>query len=639
MNSKRFTTLIATLFVMLFACVAAFGFTLAFADDDNTPPTTDENVSNPLDGYFEVDGAEVAISDQKLVFTVTGTKKATIESVNDNFYLPKTVIEDEYETEAVNGYSLKVTKNTEANDHGKLEITLQWVYEGEGTAPEDYTPTGTYTITSIKTNEKALYSIEDGEITPNEDAYYVDMPFTDFKSLVWGYNYEDVSFAVYHGFLKTSNYKREIVIANGATEEECFGYFKQYIDEKDDSNVTAKAAGSSVKFLQYDALNDEIIADPDYTPTSVTGIYCWFYTAKTVTTGNESTDVKETAGYDFEYRQILKQVPSEAPKYENLDEFFASEFDAYQSKIESETKDKGTYKYIGSSTYFYVPTEVAQYLSSKYFSNSDLTTLVYYKIPGSDSFSSISASSTKRFSLSKLGEYEFYILATDPMGNEMVIDEEWELGLNTVGDVEVYGYYNAEKELMVPIFKFELGNAGPQTTANDDYQDEGYIGTAYTKVNSFSTKGNDVKAVYSLLYNPSTNLERYEDSDNWYEIGNEEDFEKYKTTLNFTNKETETFETLAWDESDLSFTPIKAGSYVVKCVVSDGEAKTATAYTRVISVNNKVNRVEVDTVSVWFENNWRSVLFLGIAVLSLIGIIVLLFVKPKEVTENEEENK
>ena len=62
----------------------------------------------------------------------------------------------------------------------------------------------------------------------------------------------------------------------------------------------------------------------------------------------------------------------------------------------------------------------------------------------------------------------------------------------------------------------------------------------------------------------------------------------------------------------------------------DSEANTATGFTKVINVKSSVRTVTVDTTSVWFEKNWKSVLFLGIAGLSLIGIIVLLFVKPRE---------
>ena len=53
----------------------------------------------------------------------------------------------------------------------------------------------------------------------------------------------------------------------------------------------------------------------------------------------------------------------------------------------------------------------------------------------------------------------------------------------------------------------------------------------------------------------------------------------------------------------------------------------------VIRVYGEKTEVKVDTH--WLQNNIWSVIFLSIGTLALIGIIVLLFVKPKEVAETD----
>ena len=85
-----------------------------------------------------------------------------------------------------------------------------------------------------------------------------------------------------------------------------------------------------------------------------------------------------------------------------------------------------------------------------------------------------------------------------------------------------------------------------------------------------------------------------------------------------------------------TFTPVKVGAYKIKCEVSSGTSSSA-RYAEgetVISVAEEPSVVKPDNH--WFRNNVWSIVFLSVGTLSLIGIIILLFIKPKEEVETDE---
>ena len=621
MRSKRFTTLMAIFVISLLACSAAFGFT-AFADDGEEP------ASFTASDYFTTGSELVEIEDNKLVINFTEDNAKVVSKYD--FYLPETVVDY---TDA-EGVTVKV--NTDgATAAGKLEITAEF---------EEGTDSVKVTVNSVKTDGKNLYEIEEGAFSPVAEAAYFADDFTFAKKdasaakyeQLWGYKYDNVDFSVYHGFVK-EEIEKQIVIAYNKDYTEFDGVVASYADGTEtDDNVAVYSAPATVKFIN----NTE-------DGRTIKAYWGFAYGSDFVCCSNTLS--------------VNKTLEAKAPAYDGIEGFFAgSEYNAYNEEtVEKQLKSDGKYYPIGSSTYFYViPNSdlknkgveayepyFKKYVKSDYFSGEDLTAVVYYKTPGSDSFTKLSY---KRFSLSSLGEYEYYVLATDPMGNEMEIDEEW--ALKSVGGV--YGYYEGDGVtvpyvLKVPVFTFSMGNAGPTVESSASYQDPGYVGTTYTKVNTFTTKGNDVSTEYMLWYNTGdVGTGSFPDTaDNpdwrtaaelagWHEIGTEDAFNEAKNTIGWADDD---YETLAWNSSSLSFVPAKTGSYVVVCAVSDSEALTAYNNTAVISVRGEISRVQIDTVSVWFQNNWRSILFLGIAFLSLVGIVVLLFVKPKEVAETESE--
>ena len=143
------------------------------------------------------------------------------------------------------------------------------------------------------------------------------------------------------------------------------------------------------------------------------------------------------------------------------------------------------------------------------------------------------------------------------------------------------------------LFSFKIFNTqGPQVTAPTS-NDSGYQDTSYTS-NSFTVKGINTTTVYSL---------KFYDGTNWV------DTEEELTTV--------------------TFIPEKIGKYKIICTVTDNRLKTVSEETT-IEINDTTTFIKGDTD--WLKNNILSIIFLCTGTLSLIGIIVLLLIKPKEET-------
>ena len=78
----------------------------------------------------------------------------------------------------------------------------------------------------------------------------------------------------------------------------------------------------------------------------------------------------------------------------------------------------------------------------------------------------------------------------------------------------------------------------------------------------------------------------------------------------------------------LSFVPQKTGAYAVKCTVTSNSSGKSVSKVSIVKVNDTPKVVKVDTK--WLQNNIWSVVFLSVGTLCLAGVVVLLFIKPKD---------
>ncbi len=120
------------------------------------------------------------------------------------------------------------------------------------------------------------------------------------------------------------------------------------------------------------------------------------------------------------------------------------------------------------------------------------------------------------------------------------------------------------------------------------------------------------------------------DSDGWVEIP-----KASSVTDTKYNKDGYTYnqiKSIGYDGS-LSFTPDKVGTYLIKCTAtSETTSRSDTGYA-IVSITQEPAVVKVP--SNWLQNNVWSVVFLSIGTLCLIGIVVLLCIRPKEETDED----
>ncbi len=251
---------------------------------------------------------------------------------------------------------------------------------------------------------------------------------------------------------------------------------------------------------------------------------------------------------------------------------------------------------------------------------ASLKKTVYYKTPSNGS----GTSENMKISLSEAGDYEFYVVFADQAGNSMEKDDFYTFDEGD-GNIVVAGTYYGY------VFTFHIEDDAPiLVTANSETQASGYLNTKYTAT-AFTVKSSGNTTTYTLYYNPS--LTATEDAEGWVKIPQKADVSTDYDSDGFTYDDVSAID---YDGS-LTFTPVKLGSYKIECVVTSDNSVRSSSAAELIVVDREPNVVKVP--SHWFRDNVWSVVFLGIGTLSLIGIIVLLFVKPKEETEKDETGK
>ncbi len=247
---------------------------------------------------------------------------------------------------------------------------------------------------------------------------------------------------------------------------------------------------------------------------------------------------------------------------------------------------------------------------------SGLTHTVYYRTPSNAS----GTSGTLTFTVSEAGEYEFFVVFKDANNNEMNKDDFYTVDTDDSEIVNPGPKYYA-------VFRFTINDDAPISVEAPASQGKGYLDIKYTAAPfDIQSSGNNV--AYTLYYNPAENAT--ETTEGWIKLpllsAITEDYNENGFTYSDIQK-------IGYDGS-YSFTPIKKGSYRIDCyVTSDNSVRFATDST-VIKVSDSPSIVKVDDK--WLQKNVWSVVFLSIGTLSLIGIIVLLFVKPKEEVETDE---
>lgn len=247
----------------------------------------------------------------------------------------------------------------------------------------------------------------------------------------------------------------------------------------------------------------------------------------------------------------------------------------------------------------------------------DLSAKIYLRTPGgswpSSATKTLSGSSSDvELTVSSRGNYHFYVLFTDNKGN--ATEKKDELVEKVDGFYKVEG---ATETKVIPIFSFAYT---PDETvkvkcSNTDKVKKGYEGQIQKSVTYTLENATDKDVEFVLMF-------KAENSTEWKKAvsGTDAKFDESKFT-----------------KSSLEFTPLKKGEYSFR-VNAEGMSgpalKEGADDNVVIRVTDSVTIVKRENTAFidFVKNNWKSLIFLGIAVLCLIAIIVIACWKPKDKT-------
>lgn len=312
--------------------------------------------------------------------------------------------------------------------------------------------------------------------------------------------------------------------------------------------------------------------------------------------------VDEVKAFDY-----LDSDLNKAPEYVYDEVAYKSFESAFKKASLIEADGKTTS--IGVGTNFEIPS-MKDLVADDVTPYEELTTTVSYATR-----TTRTTASSMKFKVNDIGEYEFLVMFGDGKNTMKAEDfytvDEEDTNVVTLGKYKQY------------IFRFEIKDNADIVVKAPALQGAGFLGVKYT-ASKFNVEAEGKTLKYALFYNPNKDV-KDADATGWVAI-------PQASLITDTNYNKDGF---TYDEvkeinfnGKLVFTPTRIGSYMIKCTASSTTSPREASANTFISVNAKPTPVEVP--SDWLEKNVWSVVFLGVGSLCLIGIVVLLCIKPKE---------
>lgn len=303
-----------------------------------------------------------------------------------------------------------------------------------------------------------------------------------------------------------------------------------------------------------------------------------------------------------------KNAPTyeDVPNQDALDAFKA----ALKEKVTAETNGVKHSVALGST--IEIPS-LKDFVKDDYTSYENLKVEIKYATPNASDFST---SSEMKININVPGDYLFFVIFKDADGNEIekskfITEEEGEE--DKINDTSYGANY---------IFSFTINDDAPIDIKSPTKQGKGFRGTSYT-ASDFTVEATGCNITYKLYYNSSS--EATAESENWVEIPSVSSISDTEYDENgYTYND---IQNIAYN-GKLTFTPDKIGSYMIECIVKSKTTSKQETATTIIRVEKEPSTVR--PASEWLENNVWSVVFLSVGTLCLIGIIILLCIKPKE---------
>ena len=311
----------------------------------------------------------------------------------------------------------------------------------------------------------------------------------------------------------------------------------------------------------------------------------------------------------------------------------------YQAKVDEAAKNLSA----GSSSYFYVPSAETLFVDDATV-YSDMRISVYYYSSTQSSNTSL-ATNNLSINVTNPGTYRFTLYATDAAGNDMHYydkdGEAVEFASSEIWDI----YADDDKHDYLPWFSFNVDYKGVQFKEVPGKQDTAYVGTPYTSAsfqingveNSYTTKYRlflfDRAGYYTDMKAQGVDVDITYD---WFLETMDELFAGSTTRLYFKeikqvseyDEDYEEFKDYNWSSSSTTFTPQEGAFYYMRAEVTDTQYNTDPV-TCSLAVQASVEAKALKGDSEWLQNNVASVILLSVAGVSLIAIILLLVVRPK----------
>ena len=239
-----------------------------------------------------------------------------------------------------------------------------------------------------------------------------------------------------------------------------------------------------------------------------------------------------------------------------------------------------------------------------------------------DQTSSVAESSMK-IKITQAGSYEYFVVFTDKAGNAM---ETEDFRVEDEDDANKYvdGKYSKY------IFKFSIEDNAPIHIDKSKKDGVAFKNIQY-KGSKFKVEAEGCKTTYTLYYNEKVGAEK--DDEGWIEIPAASKI----TNKSYTDENGNTYDiiqAIGYD-GEVTFTPNSYGTYMIECVAtSDFTTRTDSDYSIIVVDEETSTPVYLKVPNYWVRDNVWSVVFLSVGTLCLVGIVVLLFIKPKDETES-----
>lgn len=452
-------------------------------------------------------------------------------------------------------------------------------------------------------------------------------------------------------FMLTNEQYNAGVNADNYEEERLF----KTVEDSDDVFIYPHAAHYVPKTGDFDGG----VFGEGFQPVAAVKVYLKL--TDTASTGGQSTyvfldwfvdeqyklHIGKDAATKHDYVAVAKDERGACFAYENYsDKTESAEWkqlvDEYQAEV-----DKAAENIRAGKDDFYLPS-LEKLVGDNATAYTDMTFGIYYMVNTVDSSTSSATgkkSSQLSIDLQNAGDYIFTVYVTDSSANDMwYTDDKGER--KEFSSADIWTMYDDEDEEgladYLPWFRFTAG-ISEISVEDPGEQNTAYVGTSFTAP-SFKIEGIATSTEYTL-YRFNNDL-YFEDNGETMTYQNfmsnkESLFEgvgrKYftnivaKSDLDEKSEDYEEYSAYEWDASSRSFVPQDANSfYLIKCEVTSTRFPTQPKVSGYMGVAAADIPDSIAGENTWLRDNITSVILLSIAGAALLGIILLLVIKPRD---------